>query len=859
MAEKLVLSYAKGITHSPSDLLCGDGELEECINLEVKNEELIPMEMPVRLGFSLSENEKLILVHNTKTEEKHYVTENNGTIRIYSITGNSKNELFSLECGDVKSIQAIGNTIVAYTQDSLHYILYINSAYKYLGGEIPEIDLSFSLKGDFALSNVFELKTPDAEAFDEDFQRTVSEMILAEVNKFVENKSTNPGKFMFPFFVRYALRMFDGTYTHHSAPILMLPSTNIAPFVVSNAVMEGDNSLINKVLDAQIGSFIAQLEVSILNVEETLSEWKDVITAVDIFVSKPIYTYDQNGYKFYTGGNAIESEASQFVGKYKNDFISIWDGYTQMKNLTTVDSSESYLYRWHIPRRDIEDINGDIVNTSLFYKYASVLLESLTLNKPITLSGSLSIIEVSETMSDDYMTHDIFIPESSFVYNGRLNISNIKRKLFRGFPAHSMAQMVQSEPTDGFERELSFGHYEIYTFIKSPNGGNDMVVKSFESNEGAFYGAYFFYPDTDAYKMIIVDKVNNRYAQIGLTEHPLLNGSFAFIGFNGLTFATGTVEFEEENNFEMQLNKLYTSNVNNPFHFPLEGIYTVGSDRIIGMGAITRPISQGQFGEFPLIVFCSDGNYAMRVDEQGFYAAISPIQEDVVLGWDKVTAMENSLVIITKKGIMLTSGGEMKKIATQMDGGVWDISSLDNIETSVEQLSNVILKSKDNEGFLSYVYGARMAFDYASNRLLVYNPNKTYSFFYHFDNDTVSKMVINGGKRIISSVLDYPDTIIQDESGELYSLYTKEDVSVKDTRQYGVILTRPLKLGAALSMKSVKQIRHLSSNKGNGSFVKYILYGSNDNINYYRISSRFGKPYKYYRVAIYTNLCQVLC
>jgi hypothetical protein len=147
-----------------------------------------------------------------------------------------------------------------------------------------------------------------------------------------------------------------------------------------------------------------------------------------------------------------------------------------------------------------------------------------------------------------------------------------------------------------------------------------------------------------------------------------------------------------------------------------------------------------------------------------------------------------------------------------------------------------------------------MAFDYASNRLLVYNPEKTYSYVYDFNNDTISKLVINGGRKIVASVLDYPDTIIQDDSGAMYSLYTKDDISTKTGRQYGFALTRPLKMGAALNLKSVKQVMHLTSNCGNGSYVKYILYGSNDNATYYRVSSRFGKPYKYYRVAIYTSL-----
>jgi hypothetical protein len=175
-------------------------------------------------------------------------------------------------------------------------------------------------------------------------------------------------------------------------------------------------------------------------------------------------------------------------------------------------------------------------------------------------------------------------------------------------------------------------------------------------------------------------------------------------------------------------------------------------------------------------------------------------------------------------------------------------------DTTNSVFSNIIEKTSDKLGFLSYLYGSRMAFDYASNRILVYNPDKSYAYIYKFDNGTVTKLMINNGAKIVTSVIDYPDTIIQDETGALYSLYTKEDISSNDTQQNGLALTRPLKMGGAMSMKAVKQIMSITTHGGKDSFVKYLLYGSNDNVKYYRVSSRFGKPYKFYRVAIYTSL-----
>jgi hypothetical protein len=196
----------------------------------------------------------------------------------------------------------------------------------------------------------------------------------------------------------------------------------------------------------------------------------------------------------------------------------------------------------------------------------------------------------------------------------------------------------------------------------------------------------------------------------------------------------------------------------------------------------------------------------------------------------------------------------MSRIASHMDGGISDYSLLDSIETSVSDITTLVDSSSDNKGFLSYLYGSKMAFDYASNRLLIYDPLKSYSYVYNFDSNTVSKMVLGSGANIVSSVMDYPDVIIQDANGILYSLYEKEDINLLDERRYGMALTRPLKMGGAMTMKSIKQILMLSTHGGNGSFVKYLLYGSNDNVNYHKVSSRFGKPYKYYRIAIYTLL-----
>ena len=43
MEQEHRITYKAGITRTPSDFLCKDGELAECINLTTDNEELKPM------------------------------------------------------------------------------------------------------------------------------------------------------------------------------------------------------------------------------------------------------------------------------------------------------------------------------------------------------------------------------------------------------------------------------------------------------------------------------------------------------------------------------------------------------------------------------------------------------------------------------------------------------------------------------------------------------------------------------------------------------------------------------------------------------------------------------------------------
>lgn len=120
---------------------------------------------------------------------------------------------------------------------------------------------------------------------------------MAKVNKFLADQTVKKGRFALPFFVRYALRLYDGSLVGHSAPILMNPSTKTAPIVYWERA-SGKGSYTEAICDIMLVA--ASLDYKLLidgnyDYNNLKQNWGDIVKSVDVFISKPIYTYDQNG------------------------------------------------------------------------------------------------------------------------------------------------------------------------------------------------------------------------------------------------------------------------------------------------------------------------------------------------------------------------------------------------------------------------------------------------------------------------------------------------------------------------------------------------------------------------------------
>ena len=295
-----------GYSATPSDYECPDGDLADVINLIPEDGALKTLPQPKVVFEYLEHN--ILFVHKVGDKNNYIATDYGKELHWIEEGGDrSAGLIHKFESADILQVTAVGNTLVVLTSEGVEYALWSadKKSYIYLG-EVPECPLSFGLKGELVRYSDLNYETKEKvhgrfkitfdrlnlandEEFYEPNQISVTNQVLAKVNRFVEEVSTNVNKFMFPFFVRYAYRMYDGSLTKHSAPILMLPCTDANPHVF----MKGYNTSGEGATEswADIYSIATELDYQALVTEEektNLSNWKDLIKSVDVFISAPI-------------------------------------------------------------------------------------------------------------------------------------------------------------------------------------------------------------------------------------------------------------------------------------------------------------------------------------------------------------------------------------------------------------------------------------------------------------------------------------------------------------------------------------------------------------------------------------------
>lgn len=916
-----------GYTAQPSDYESPDGDIAASLNLINEDGALHPIPQPSVILSMPDENHRAVFIHKVGGTI-HYIIFNSFTNKLLWTDGKASSPL--VEIGSFNGLShcnAVGNTLLVFTSRGIFYVLWNNSKYNLLGNRLPEVEISFGLVGHPRLYSVsdpskktFTVTFEEGiilqglrDKFSEKNQDSVTEQIMARLNKFIREQTVDKGRFCFPFFIRYALRLYDGSLVHHSAPVLMNPATSAAPAVLwDSAKVEkyhiedyGDVKRY-KSCECDIMLIASSIDCRPIVNDDFLSlgRWSDIVKSVEVFISRPLYTYDQSGkisqltdtdnldtrfigrifHQGYQHGSQpqyaseitedsilapVSATSTSFLDKYME-----WP-YYQIYGLYFDKNRQFPAESFHLPEFSEEKIGENLRSCSTFYKLCSIPLADLDPSRRTLLpiqDDYLQSLTSREVMTDDYLTHDTLFADRSYSYNNRLNLAAVRRRPFAGFSPLTMfafcdnaapsVSVLDDKKTIKVDFQPTVDRSILSVYLKE--GGKTFLLQTAADTAPWFsrsqtqklsWGCFLFYPNVNAFRIVISSPAYGSFS-IDLRPHDFLNGAYALLDYaslrqGNLSATLPSVDTTSESLIDAS-NRIYTSEVNNPFFFPVTGINAVGQGTVLGMATAAKALSQGQFGQFPLYAFTTEGVWAMEVSSTGSYSARQPITRDVILANTDPLQMDSAVLFATDRGIMLISGSQTQCITDVINStDPFDVMQL----PAMDKLHSMLGHGADNclptAPFLEFIAECGMLYDYVHQRVIVYNPNYTYAYVFSLKSKEWGMMF----STIEAGINSYPEALAVDHDGALLNFSSMEDEPTK-----GLLVSRPLKLDAPHTLKTVDTL--IQRGRFRKGHVQSVLYGSRDLFNWHLVSSSrdhflrgfHGTPYKYFRVAL---LCEL--
>ena len=877
----------RGISRTPSDRTTEDGGVAESLNTYLDAGEVAPVLEPKDITSDLDipdiKGVERVFIHKTPHSENYIlaVREDDSTLVIgYCVNGVFK-EIVSLDRDEnISGITSIGNTVVMSTTSSLHYILYGGGEYRYLGTKIPQPHIEFRCIADnrYSEASVINLVSDSngtlesgidlfninawEKAIDSIKRNTedntgskerlleLQEEVWSNINKRVKGNRA-AGYFTMPVFVRYAVRLYDGSYIHQSVPILLGAGFDKFVEITGTKTTTSSGSISTYLTIKPSMAFSATANL----VRWDKEGWEETIESIDIFVSTDV-SYP-----------AFSSNFSKIEMTYDGSEVVDIDKYSM-----SFDNGDL---------SDLDALEKELMSKSLFYKIASFRTADLK-----KLEDGFNILDADYPASQDtLMEYDRLpdyelsgtdiIPSELFTFNNRIIANGAKRALPTGYSFLQSTNIIK-QGLRSTERSFAYfvpgGDGAMHKIIsRSPNGGSLLTPYGMDTSDegGASYSyaesyGLIFYPDSRC-ESVEMWHPSGDVITIAMRPHPLLNCSYAFWGLSktldeyvsqvasDVTLGSFT---SNENKYEDDSYKVYQSEVNNPFYFPLTGVNTLPA-RVLGIATATTALSQGQFGQFPLYVFTEDGIWAMETASDGSLVSSKPLSREVCSNPASITPIDQAVLFMSDKGLMLLQGSQISELSPYMNGKHYTINESAKVIISGQpQFSGLIDAVTDSTPFMTFMKDAEIGYDYQGKRIICFNRNEIYQYVYKFDTNTWHKIYHSSAITDASPLNSYPRCEVVAKSITGYSRIIDYSTSLEksdDRRaERGVIVTRPFDLDEPDVLKTITDVRV------RGQFAprayRFILQGSMDNITWYTISTLRGKAWKMFRIILLTDL-----
>lgn len=828
----------KGLTHSPSDYDCQDGELATCLNLINEDGALHPIHQPVvaEQNITLDEGDTIELVHKVTHDEaihSHYIIrKSDDTWYWMEKGGDGTKNTIDLNGFHVNAVTAVGNIVNFVGEISIKYLYWIDDNYQlfdrdnfnygikidfkefdYYGGEAE-----ISLGDEFWDYVTYESSSSGRKITGMNVNQVskVFNMFDAVINKTLSDKGKQWQKY-FVFGVA-AIRLYDGTYYSISNIFKLdwnsatLASVSVDPY--------------NKRFWS-IGPAIATYTIS-ANIDN-LDKISNLIQGIDIFLSKAESFVN------------LESAAAKYVVPESNDIDQGDMFFTMMSGKEAANAIDSLSFYHSL------FISKDEFGKELQLKRVEGTEESLPLANLYRsdLGGKCSI-----------------------TYNNRLHVGNVKE----GYNVDLISNItpnranVEELKTEGIVRVKASNKEfwckvddlgaKLYYFVCVPILNVSEITFYMKTGTSVFEKSTvsLHSSETTAFSFYVAGEGKENVPQFALPWEKSSEEEWNNIVSKYEKYKTNT-------NALPYSSVVKVSEAENPLIFPAKNSVQVGSSIINALAANTRPISEGQFGDAPLYAFTDEGVWVLMLGEEGTYIARQPANRDICSNPKGILQIDDAVLFPTERGIMMQRGRESECITDVLDDYPFDFLSIYSHSTKDNTYPNKLLalgnipeSDVKYVRFRKYLEEAGMIYDYYDSRIIVFNPNYTYAYVYSLKSNMWGTMHNVFNKRVNI----YPESYATDKEGHILDVYVKEP-----TENVPFFLcSRPLTLGQDAYKTMFDCITRGYFSSIQAGKCGMVLFGSNDLVNWYYVGSSVnmylrnivGSPYKYFRLSLMGNL-----
>ena len=831
--ETKALEY-KTINRAVSNQEVADGWLEELINLRHRNGKLQPVLKPADSGLKIAKGVYRKGWHHDQDGVSNFIGQRFSGELDWIDTDIGSGTLIKSYSSNV-SVTFLKRFMIVSHEDGMDIYLYQDNAYRsVVMPSRPIFDI------------VSEIKMAETDGITFTSIESILGLYYKEINE-QSNDNFHTGGIMF----RAAFKMFDGNYVLHTIP----------QYINLGTEMFYDNSTIQMTWGGlpAIKFWVSKMKIY-LDKSLFVDIDSKIFTSLCIFACKNEEMYDISIDTFPDEERLFELLLEPYVISginFNRMFDDISEKFTDMPN------SASWYLVHEVDMETIQETNS------------SSLWEDIDLKK------FYQDYATRETLPVDNFSHHKLAGMFSYNYNSRLIIGDTST-MFGNYNLFPLAPINQF--TNKTWSNLSFPVFDNsffpsgYPFVANRNckivvtiaADSGDIKKVYDAGSRPFAGkdgkewivlaaSVLGYPDARAKKITILTEKNGIWYNISETKLTkskygnyayFVNDSFSILtadtadmwkaNFNPVFVGTdypGSKQINIADYTDEVLkdeNRIQISELSNPFVFPAENSYQIGTGKVLACASNAEPLSTGQFGEYPLNIFTSKGIWSLlQGSGDVLFSNISPVNGEVAINTDNIVSIGVGVIYTTDRGVYIISGRSVQELtmglycAPNLYLKAYENFKLRVNHTQLVQLEGSLCKHDAKV----YASGSKVAYDKKNNELILTNPGLspdnekyTHSFVYSFDSNGWHK--INDSYELI--IYSYPNLFAISSNDSDSTVYEVGKTDIAQSAQC-CIITRPMKIDDRIDFILLHRIlQRCELETSLGAFAGLYVFVSND-------------------------------